>query len=157
MRVALRLTTVTLTGLLLVSVAGCGGGAPSRSRFARDAGRICREANERFARVDVVGPDAAGADAALGDIVEIGGLAIRDLRRVKPPNRDQSGVEAWLGALEQALDEVTYARMLVLDDEIVGALAAIARADILTRRARELARAVGVARVCAVPELLPGD
>jgi hypothetical protein len=135
---------------------GCGGGRTHRT-YLHEAADVCREANARFAGIEVVSPSAAQADAALGDIIEIGALALQDLRRVKPPKADQAEVNAWLGALEQALDEVSYARALLRDDEVLLALGAIERADVLTRRARVLARALGLDRVCAVPELLPGD
>jgi hypothetical protein len=151
----MRVAGVTLVAMIIVAGAACGGGPTTHTDFVRDAGHICRDANRRFARVDIVNPSAVGAEAALADIGEIGGVAIGDLRNVKPPKGDAAEVSAWLGALEQALDEVEYARELLRDDEIVRALAAIDRADVLTRRARHLGRAIGVARVCDVPELLP--
>jgi len=153
----MRAAVVALVSLTVVGLAGCGGGGgPSHRDFVQDAGSICQEANQRFARVEIVSPTATRAEAALGDIVEIGAIALRDLRRVKPPKGDASEAAAWLAALEQALDEVDYARTLLRDGDVVRAVAAIARADVLTRRARKLARATGVARVCQVPELLPG-
>jgi hypothetical protein len=147
---------LTLVAALVVTLAGCGGGRRSHTGFVHDAEEICHEANGRFARVEIVRPSAAGAEAALEKIVEIGAVAIHDLRRVKPPKGDEADVSEWLGALEQALDELDYARTLLRDAEIVRAVGAIARADVLTRRAEVLARRVGVARVCAVPQLLPG-
>jgi hypothetical protein len=150
--IALTIAVVTL----LVGVAGCGG-RRSHSDFVHDAGDICHDANARFAQVDVVRPSAAHAATALAEIVEIGAVAIHDLRRVKPPKGDEAEVSEWLGALEQALDEVDYARTLLEQDEIVRAIGAITRADVLTRRARVLAQRVGVARACTVPQLLPGD
>ncbi|HEY8215596.1 MAG TPA: hypothetical protein VIH82_00580 [Acidimicrobiia bacterium] len=153
----MRAVTVVLVTATLVALAGCGGGRRSHGDFVRDAGDICREANRRFDRVTIVRPSAAHAEAALAEIVEIGAVAVHDLRRVKPPKGDETDVSAWLGAFEQALDELDYARSLLHDDEIVRALGAIARADVLTRRARVLGRRIGVARVCVVPQLLPGD
>ena len=152
----MRVTSLTLVAALVVTLAGCGGGRRSHADFVHDAEDICHEANARFARVEIVRPSAAGAEAALEKIVEIGAVAIHDLRRVKPPKGDEAHVSAWLGALEQALDELDYARTLLRDAEIVRAVGAVARADVLTRRAEVLARRVGVARVCAVPQLLPG-
>jgi hypothetical protein len=151
MRVTLALVTT-----LALTLGACGGGGSHRG-FVDEASDICRQANTRFASIEIVRPTAAPADAALGDIIEIGALALQDLRRVKPPKGDQAEVNSWLGALEQALDEVAYARTLLRDEKILLAVGAIERADVLTRRARVLARTLGLARVCAVPELLPDE
>jgi hypothetical protein len=141
--------------LALVASACGGGGRRSHGEFVHAAGRICREANDRFAEVDIVRPTADRAAAALTEVLEVGAAAMRDLRRVKPPKGDEREVAAWLGALEQALDEVQYARLLVRRHHVVRAVAAIARADVLTHRAEHLAARVGVDRVCEVPRLLP--
>jgi hypothetical protein len=145
--------------LVVASAAGAcgGGGRRSHADFLRAAGRICHQANERFERVDIVRPTAARADAALTEILEVGAAAIRDLRKVKPPKGDEREVATWLGTLEQALDEIEYARALVRDGRVARAVAAIGRADVLTVRARALAVALGVDRVCRVPRLLPRD
>lgn len=150
----MRVTRAVAATVVLTLVA-CGGGRSHRG-FVVEAADICREANARFARIRIVPPTAERADAALGDIIEIGALALQDLRRVKPPKDDQAEASEWLGALEQALDEVAYARTLLRDGEFLLAVGAIERADVLTRRSRVLARALGLDRVCAVPELLPG-
>jgi DUF1009 family protein len=121
-----------------------------------DAGRICAEANHRFAQVEILQPSAERAEVALTEVVEIGAAALRDLRRVKPPKGDEADVSAWLATLEQALDEVDYARALLRAGDVVLAIAAVERADLLTARARTLARSFGVERVCRVPELIPG-
>jgi hypothetical protein len=147
--------TRALVATVVLTLVACGGGRTHRG-FVDEAADICRQANTRFAGIEIVRPSAAEADAALGDIIEIGALALQDLRRVKPPKGDQAAVNAWLGALEQALDEVAYARTLLRDDETLLAFGAIQRADVLTRRARVLARALGLERVCEVPQLLPG-
>ena len=148
--------TRALVATVALTLVACGGGRTHRG-FVDEAADICRQANARFAGIDVVRPSAAQADAALGDIIEIGALALQDLRRVKPPKGDQTAVNAWLGTLEQALDEVAYR-----------ANAAARRRDPARRRrhrtgrradatARVLARALGLERVCEVPELLPGQ
>jgi hypothetical protein len=146
---------VVLVATVALTLVACGGGGSHRG-FVDQAADICRQANARFASIEIVRPTAADADAALGDIIEIGALALQDLRRLKPPKGDVAEVDAWLSALEQALDEVAYARTLLRDNEILLAVDAIERADVLTRRARVLPRALGLERACAVPELLPG-
>lgn len=122
-----------------------------------EAGRICAQANRRFAQVELVEPSADRAEVALTEVVEIGAAALRDLRRVKPTKGDEADVSAWLGTLEQALDEVDYARALLRAGDVVLAIAAIERADVLTARARALARSFGVERACRVPELITGS
>jgi hypothetical protein len=151
----MRVAALAVVGVTLLGLAACDGGRPSHTDFVHEAGQICHDANRRFARVRIVRPSAAHAQAALADIVAIGAVAIRDLRRVKPPKGDEARVSVWLDAFEQALDEVDYARSLLRDEEIVRAVGAIARADVLTRRAQELGRDLGVAGVCDVPRLLP--
>jgi hypothetical protein len=152
-----RVAAVALVGVMLSGLAGCGGGTLSRAGFEHDSERICRDANARFARIRVASPTASGAEAALASVVAIGTAALGDLRTLKPPKGSGSRVDAWLGALEQALDEVRYARSLLHDEEIVRGLAALARADVLARRARVLGHDLGVARTCDVPRLVPGD
>ena len=153
----MRVVAVVVAGALVVGLAGCGGSPESRTAFVHDSERICRRANVRFARVHVVSPTAREAEHALGIIVGIGRAAVDDLRKLKPPKTSSEQAGAWLGLLEQALDEVVYAQTLLHGDEIVRAAAALARADVLTRRARALGRDLGVARACEVPRLLPDD
>jgi hypothetical protein len=138
-----------------VGLTACSGGR-SRADFVRDSSRICRETNDRFARVEVERPSEAHAQAALSEIVGIGAEALRELRRVKPPKSAQADVDSWLGVLEQALDEVDYARTLLGGGDVTRAVSAIARADVLAGRAERLAARVGIGRACHVPKLLPG-
>jgi hypothetical protein len=144
--------------LVVVAVAAaCGGGPRNRADFVHDASRICRKANALFARVDVEPPTERRAQRALTEVVEIGGEALGDLRRVKPPKAAQSSVDAWLGLLEQALDEVKYATALLQAHDVTRAVSAIARADVLTARATRVATDVGIGHACRVPKLLPGQ
>ena len=138
-----------------VGLSACGGGR-SHADFVRDTSRICRETNDRFGRVEVERPNDAHAHAALSEIVGIGAEALRELRRVKPPKSAQADVDSWLGVLEQALDEVDYARTLLRGGDVTRAVSAIARADVLSGRAERLATRVGLGRACRVPKLLPG-
>jgi len=139
-----------------VSLPACGGGVRSHADFVRDTSRICKETNDRFARVDVERPNQARAQAALTEIVSIGAEALRELHRVKPPKRAQADVDSWLGLLEQALDEVDYARTLLQGGDVTRAVSAIARADVLAARAERLAAIIGIGHACRVPKLLPG-
>jgi len=154
----MRVVAMTLVVALLVGCAGCDGGGPaSHADFVGDSARICRTANTRFARIRIAPVTATGADATLARIVAVGTAALSDLRRVEVPKTEERAVDAWLGALEQTLDEIAYARSLLHGDEIVRAVGALARAEVLTRRARVLGRDLGVARACAVPRVLPAD
>jgi hypothetical protein len=150
-----RTAAALLAVACAIALSGCGGGT-SHADFVRDTNRICRETNDRFARVEVERPSAAHAQAALSEIVGIGAEALRELRRVKPPKSARADVDAWLGVLEQALDEVDYARTLLHGGDVTRAVSAIARADVLAGRAERLAATVGVDRACRVPKLLPG-
>ncbi len=141
--------------LAAIGGAGCGGGRSTHSGFVEDAAGICRAANRQFEELEIVRPTAAGAVAVLESVTAIGGEALGDLRELKPPTKSQEEVGAWLGLLEQALDEVQYTRDLLADDRVGQALEAALRADQLTRRARTVARRVGLDRVCRVPRLVP--
>jgi len=145
-----------LAVLVALGLAGCGdGGLTSHGAFVHDAARICRTANASFTEIDVVRLNAERAVAVLEQVLTIGDDALDDLRALKPPTDAQRDVEAWLGLLDQALDEVGYARDRLVDDQLTRALDAAVRADLLTRRAQTLAREVGLDRVCRVPRLLP--
>jgi hypothetical protein len=150
-----RFVALPLVVALAVAPSACGGGK-SRADFVRDTSRICRETNDRFARVKVERPSEAHARAALSEIVGIGAEALRELRRVKPPRSAQADVDSWLGLLEQALDEVDYARALLRGGDVTRAVSAIARADVLATRAERIAGDIGIGRACRVPKLLPG-
>jgi hypothetical protein len=151
-----RAVVGALAALVAIGLAGCGdGGRSTHGTFVDDAASICRSANVRFAEIDIVRPNAARAAEALESVVSIGSEALLDLRELKPPVKDQADVSAWLGTLEQALDEVVYIRDLLGEDRFGEALDAAVRADLLTERALTLARKVGLDRVCRVPRIIP--
>jgi hypothetical protein len=151
-----RPVVAALAALVATGLVACGGGSPStHDAFVSDAARICHHANERFADVTIVAPTAENAATALDEVIATGTGALRDLRALKPPPADQEAVGAWLGALDQALDEVGYTQDLLRQRRIGLALEAAVRADRLTRRAQTLARDVGLDRVCRVPRLIP--
>jgi len=146
----------TFVAVVAFGAVSCGG-STTHNVFVDEAARICREANARFAELEIVDPTARRAAAVLERVSEIGSEALEDLRDLKPPERDQVDVASWLGTLEQALDEVGYIHELLGEDRFGEALDAAVRADLLTGRARTLARRVGLERVCSVPKLLPED
>lgn len=145
-----------LAALVAIGLAGCGdGGRSTHGIFVDDAASICRAANAKFAEIDLVRPNLTRAAQALESVVTIGGDALLELRELKPPVNDQRDVGAWLGTLEQALNEVEYTRELLGAGRIGQALDAAVRADLLTRRAQTLARRIGLDRACRVPRLIP--
>jgi hypothetical protein len=144
-----------VVGLLTITlVSGCGGGRESHASFARDAGAICRHANARYRRVHRVRPTSASAGRVLGHLVEIGTGALGELRKLKPPRASEASVAAWLDAFEQALDEAAYARSLILHDDALRALGALARVDVLTARVHALGSDLSIAHPCVIPHLL---
>jgi hypothetical protein len=151
-----RAVVGVVVALVVIGLTGCGGGGrTTHEQFVHEAARICRGVNAKFREIDSVDPTAARAAAVLEEVLAIGGDALVDLRELKPPTKDQTDVGAWLGTLEQALDEVGYIRALLAEGRIGEALDAAVRADLLTKRAQTLARAVGLDRVCRVPRLIP--
>jgi hypothetical protein len=147
---------VAVVALVAIGLAACGGGGRStHEAFVSDAARICRGANDEFSRIDVVDPTVQGAAKALESVIATGTDALSRLHDLKPPNADQESVGAWLGTLEQALDEVAYIHELLGQNKVGLALEAATRADMLTKRAQTLARDVGLDRVCRVPRLIP--
>lgn len=152
----MRAVVAAFAALVAIGLVGCGGGGrASHGDFVDDAARICRTANQRFSDIEVVDPTAAGAAKAFESVIETGAQALGELRDLKPPTDDQAAVGAWLGTLEQALDEVGYIRELLADGRVGLALEAAVRADLLTKRAQTLARRVGLDRACRVPRLIP--
>jgi hypothetical protein len=145
-----------LAALVAIGAVGCGGGRSSHDAFVDDAARICRAANADFSEIETMRPTAERAIVALESVMAIGADALADLSDLKPPTADQVDVNAWLGTLEQALDEVAYIHGLLAQDRVGEALEAAARADMLTKRAQTLARQVGLDRACRVPRILPG-
>lgn len=151
----MRAIVGALFALTALGCVGCGAGPSTHRTFVQEAAHVCRDANRDFSDIEISRPDAGLAAAALERVVEIGSGALERLRDLKPPEKDQRGVQAWLSTLEQALDQVSYARELLTGGRIDLAIDAAQRADLLTGRARVLARRIGVDRVCRVPRLIP--
>ena len=151
----MRAIVGALFALTALGCVGCGADPSSHHGFVHEAALVCRQANRELSEIEISRPDARLAAAALERVVEIGSGALERLHDLKPPDKDAQNVQAWLGTLEQALDQLSYARELLTGGRIDLAIDAAQRADRLTGRARVLARRIGVDRVCHVPRLIP--
>jgi hypothetical protein len=132
--------------LVAVLLAACGGGEQlTRREFAREASRICRDANARLARVDVPPfTDHRAAAHALERTSEHARDAIRELHDLRGHTAETTGVGAWLAILDQATDELDLTAAALHAGNERGAIEAAGRAEALDRRGRELGRAYDV-------------
>ena len=132
-----------VTLLVLVLVAGCGGGN-SRDNFVSDALEICRTSNER---VEALGTPESFTDTQLyaRQSEDAVGDEIDALRELTPPPELEDGFAQYLATLElrrrqlellaQAADQSNMAQIQGVGTEL----------NVLTAKARTQARRTGIA------------
>ncbi len=130
----------------VMALTACGGsGRLSHSAFVRDASRICREASSKAPHValpSLLAPKSAGG--ALKRVSRREQDVIARLHDLEPPKADAAIVGEWLALLDQMVGEVEFARDSLHRSSTSAAIEAVARADTLERRGRQLARAQGI-------------
>ena len=127
--------------LLVLSVAGCGGG-DSREDFVADATAICEEMTQRIADLGV--PEsftdtqlyARRAKDAVSD-------GIDDLRELTPPPDLEDGYTRYLATLEQRRRQLELLASAADENNMVGIQDAGTELDVLNAKGRQDARKAG--------------
>jgi hypothetical protein len=147
----------TRVGVALVAamaLTACGGsGRLSHGAFVRGASHICRAASTKTGHVAL--PNLLSSKhpaSALERLSAREKRAIAQLRDLEPPKSDAAIVAEWVAVLDQMTGEVDFARTSLHRGAVSTAIEAVARADTLERRGRELADAQGIS-ACRFTEL----
>ncbi len=118
-----RARTFELTGALVALVvitAGCVGGSGdpdplSKTAYLEQADAICREAADDVAQITPPSvSDVMAVEQAIGQLVRIQRRALAELRELRPPEADEPGIDNWLDAVEETLDEMDKVRAALL-------------------------------------------
>jgi hypothetical protein len=128
--------------LLVVALAGCGGGS-SRESYVGDATEICREMTQRIK--DLGAPEsftdtqlyARRAKDAVAD-------GIRDFRDLEPPPEFESGYTRYLQTLELRRRQLDLLATAADGNSMTGVQEAGQQLSVLDARARQDARRAGI-------------
>ena len=143
---------VALVAAMALTACG-GGGRLSHGAFVHGASRICREASARTGHPSL--PDLLSSKHAASALERLSTReqkVIAQLRDLEPPKADAGIVAEWIAVLDQMVGEVDFARESLGRDAVSTAIEAVARADTLERRGRNLAGAQGISE-CRFTEL----
>ena len=88
--------------LLLLSVAGCGGGL-SKGELVAEGDKICKRVNEQIAK-EPEPKDAAGLEQLAQKTVEISDPAIEDMEALEPPDDLKADFDKFVASLKQQRD-----------------------------------------------------
>lgn len=134
--------------LLLVVVAGCGGGSGkplSRQEFAAKADAVCTKYRQQTAAL--TRPSNFSDLAKVADqTLSILGHATDDLHKLKPPAAEQATVDQWLQAIETLKSDVKDIRDRAKANDRAGVLAVAPRATRDNSRSNMLATQLGMTK-----------
>ncbi len=127
-------------------------GPLSRSEYADEANEICEKSRTEAAQIAPPSlADPVAVEQAVAQTIEIQRRALRDLRALEPPARDEPGVKTWLRNVDRAIDEMEALRrgLEVGDREAIAD--ASAEGDAFTDAAEEFADAYGLSDCSTSP------
>jgi hypothetical protein len=135
----------------------CGGGSRlTRAEFAHEASEICSSSNRHVSTRSVPSfTEPRFAAKVLAKLAEHDRRTVDALLELKGPKRDVATTEAWIGILDQVVDELDFALAALRHGDESTAREAATRAEMLDERGRELGRAFDVAP-CRLTSALPG-
>ena len=134
-------------GVLIATVAACGGGGGELTRveYVRRANAVCRDAAQAVEDLRV--PRTADGDAlvsASAAVVQIQRRALERLRELSAPTADRAALTRWLALVDQTLDQSDASVRAQRSGDVQAALTANANGEVLDRQADELARRYGL-------------
>ncbi len=134
----------------ILVLAGCGGGGGgerlTRAEFASKADAICGKYNQQTKALE--NPTNLSDLAKVADkTIPILDNALKDLRKLKPPEDEQAKVDQWLQQVENLKGDLTEIRDKADDNDMQGVQAVVPKADQHNTRANELATQLGM-HVC---------
>lgn len=135
-----------LTILLLTACGGGGGKRLTKAEFASKADAICGKYNQQVEALD--NPSTLKELAGVADkTIPILGNAIRDIRKLKPPENEQDTVDQWFDEVEKLQDDLTEIRDKARDNDMQGVQAVVPKAQQHNARSNALATQLGM-HVC---------
>jgi hypothetical protein len=145
-----------LAGVLLVATvplgcSGSGSGSLSEQQIVRRANAICAKANRSIAGMYRPDPDDSAATAtALEKVTARQRAALRQLRKLVPPDEAASDYRRWLTQIDLALDQADASRRAIAGSDVVAAGEANRRGEQIRVDADRFANSYGMA-TCAQP------
>lgn len=135
--------------LAIVLVAGCGGGGGerlSKEEYASKADAICAKYNKQTKALQ--NPSNLSELAKVSDkTLPILDNALKDLRKLKPPEEEQVTVDQWLAQVENLKGDLTEIRDKAKENDMEGVQAVVPRAEQHNNRSNQLATQLGM-KVC---------
>jgi hypothetical protein len=132
---------------MLLLFAACGGGGDgkrlTKAEYASKADAICGKYNQRVKALGT--PSNLKELAAVADkTVPILGNAVRDIRKLKPPQNEQETVDQWLDGLKKLEDDLTEIRDKAKDNDMQAVQDVVPKAEQHNTRSNELATELGM-------------
>jgi len=135
--------------LAVVLLAGCGGGGGkrlSREEYVSKADAICGKYNQQTKAL--ANPSNLAELAAVADkTLPILDNALKDLRKLKPPEDEQATVDQWLGQVEKLKGDLKEIRDKAERSDMQGVEAVVPKAQEHNSRSNQLATQLGL-KVC---------
>jgi hypothetical protein len=131
--------------LLLLAACGGGGGGKrlTKAEYASTADAICGKYNQQVKALGT--PSNLKELATVADkTVPILGNAVRDIRKLKPPQNEQETVDQWLDELNKLEDDLTEIRDKSKDNDMQGVQDVVPRAQQHNTRSNKLATELGM-------------
>jgi hypothetical protein len=139
-----------MCGLTVVACSGVTGerdrdGRLSKSEFVAKANDICADSKAQIAQIAAPSlADPVAVETAVAQAVAIHRRALRELRELDPPERDEPGIKAWLQEVNGAVEQMEAVRQGLADGDSEAIAEASEKGDAFTTDAEAFADAYGV-------------
>lgn len=142
-----RAAFVLVTILLLAGCGGGGGERLTRQEYASQADAICAKYNQQTKALQ--NPTSLSELGKAADkTLPIIDNALKDLRKLKPPENEEATVDQWLQQVESLKGDLTEIRDKAKDNDIQGVQAVVPKASQHNTQANKLAAQLGM-KVCS--------
>jgi ABC-type enterochelin transport system substrate-binding protein len=139
------------TAILAVALAACSndsgpsGDPLSKDRYIDKANAICERSKAEAAQIAAPSlADPVAVEQAVAQAVAIQRRALRQLRKLEPPARDEPAVKQWLQAVRGAVDQMDAVRRGLAEGDRDAITEATEKGIAFTSDAEEFADAYGV-------------